>query len=359
MKIALLNLPLDSNYGGNLQRYALMKVLSRMGHDVIHLNLHFIPHVSTIYKIKWLLMQMKKKLCNDHSVTLSWKKSIEQNDILRCEVAKPFYDKYIPHTDPIFKKETLKKYDYYDAYIVGSDQVWRPSMAKSYGLKTYFIDYIPDTGNIRKVAYAVSMGVSEKEMSKEQIVTLRNLYNNFKAVSVRELISLKILDDYGWKNPKAEIALDPTLLLDKSDYVQIINENETSSIDGSLFCYILDPSSEKYAIIDDMAKEKGLKPFYQIGCSSSDSMSIPQWLRSIKDAEYIVTDSYHGLVFSLIFNKPVKVLMNKRRGNARFESLQELLHFDLYKDSFKWEAINDAIKKGQMESLSFLERSLN
>ena len=358
MRIALLNLPLDSNYGGNLQRYALMKVLSRMGHDVIHLNLHFIPHVSSIYKYKWFLCQMKKKLCKDHTVTLSWEKFIEQNDIFRCEVAKPFYDKYIPHTEPITKIEALKKYSNYDAYIVGSDQVWRPNMAKSYGLKTYFFDYLP-SNNIKKIAYAVSMGVSEKEMNEKQIVTFRNLYNGFKAVSVRELISLKILDDYGWINPKAEIALDPTFLLDKSDYVQIINENETSSIDGSLFCYILDPSSEKYAIIDVLAKEKSFKPFYQIGCSSSDSMSIPQWLRSIKDAEYIVTDSYHGLVFSLIFNKPVKVLMNKRRGNARFESLQELLHFDLYKDSFKWEAINDAIKKGQMESMTFLEKSLN
>jgi exopolysaccharide biosynthesis predicted pyruvyltransferase EpsI len=126
---------------------------------------------------------------------------------------------------------------------------------------------------------------------------------------------LDLFNKYGWTSPKAQLVLDPTLLLERKDYEQIISENDTNPSGGSMFCYILDPTPEKTAEVKQIAEEKGLKPFFQIGCMSADSMSIPQWLRSFKDADYVYTDSFHGLVFSLIFQKPATVkYMPSRRG---------------------------------------------
>lgn len=358
MKIALFNLPIDSNYGGNLQRYALVKVLQEMGHEVVHMNMHYVPHVSILTKLNWIIKQIVKIVLTGRSHMLSWKKFIYSTDIDRCLVANPFYERYIPHTIPIYRKDDLPIDDTYGAFIVGSDQVWRPCMTKSYGLSTYFFDFLPENNAAIRLAYAVSMGVSKKELDEKDIVCLGDLYKNFSGVSLRESDSLKLLAEYGWTNPQAEFVLDPTLLLDKSAYEKIIEENDTEPSLGNMFCYILDPSKEKEVIIKDLSKEQKLCPFFQIGCSSIDAMSIPQWLRSFRDADCIVTDSYHGFVFSLIFNKPVKILMNKQRGNARFESLANVIGIDLCTPDWNWSSINSKIEANRVKSVDFLEKHL-
>lgn len=174
MKIALLNLPIDNNYGGNLQRYALVKTLQDLGHDVVHINLRFDFSGSLVQKL-WLMIQWFGSNCRRlrwHSLLPEWeyKKSLRNIDV--------FYNRYIPHTEEFRQdfKTKCKSLPPFDMYIVGSDQVWRKLMtgANGFGLSMYFFDFLPDNQN--RIAYGVSLGTNENELTNDEINALKSLY---------------------------------------------------------------------------------------------------------------------------------------------------------------------------------------
>ena len=125
-------------------------------------------------------------------------------------------------------------------------------------------------------------------------------------------------------------------------------------MDGDIFCYILDPAKEKMECIDNIAKEKNMKPFV----TGLHKLSIEQWLRNFADAKYSITDSYHGLVFSMIFNKPVKLFFNEFRGNARFESLFELFGISNNQEEFDCNRINGIMETERQKAINWLENTL-
>jgi hypothetical protein len=350
MRIALLNLPYDNNYGGNLQRYALMKVLHDMGHSVTHLNLRFDCRLPWYKKPKYYGKRFLSKVLfkRDIKVFFSPKDQYEQN----CSITDTFYKKYINHTETIYDPEKLAQYIDYDAFIVGSDQVWRKKIAAKY-LPYMFFSHLQNVDK-PKIACAVSFGTDTNELNAEEIAYYGNLYKKFDAVSVRESSGLNILDQLAWMHPKAIHLFDPTFMLSKSDYQTIINSSETKPSAGNLFCYILDMTEEKEKVVEDIASEKALTPFY---VSLKNNVSIPQWLKAFDDADFIITDSFHGLVFSLIFNKPFKLIKNEFRGNARFDSVIETFKL---KDNqeFDWSEISRIIQDNKKRFINFLESAL-
>lgn len=130
-KIALLNFPVDGNYGGHLQRYALMEILRAEGAEVTHLNCRYLNSQRTFYKrvkrvIKESLMFMKRLINGEldiHDLTYL------QYFLNRDPKTERFYDRYVSHTERIYTKEKLVRFNNYDAHVVGSDQVWRAPMA--------------------------------------------------------------------------------------------------------------------------------------------------------------------------------------------------------------------------------------
>ena len=182
------------------------------------------------------------------------------------------------------------------------------------------------------------------------------MYNTFEAVSVREISALTILEQCGWNSPKAQVTLDPTLLLSKEEYDYLIkHSNSQPYTQGKIYSYILDLDKNKQDFIHNQGKEKKLD--YTIeGLNTSNNVSIEQWLCNIKNASMVITDSYHGTVFSIIFRKPFIFLGNKRRGNARIESLFSLLNIDS-KDTITldWDIINKRINELREVSLSFFD----
>ena len=351
MKIALLTLPVDNNYGGNLQRYALMKVLHDMGHDVIHLNLRFnyiIPWYKTpVYYGKRIL----KKILLQRNINIfdTPQKQYEQN----CSITESFYQKYIEHTEEIVEPELLCKYTDYDAFVVGSDQVWRKRIAGKY-MPYLFFSHIQNIEK-PKIACAVSFGTDKNELIEDEILYYGDLYKKFSAVSVREKSGLRLLEQLGWIAPKAIQLLDPTFMLTKSDYQEIIKASETKAPKGDLVCYILDMTQEKDDVIKKISVKKKLTPYY---VSLNDNVSIPQWLRLFNDAEFIITDSFHGLVFSLIFNKPFRLIRNEFRGNARFDSIIETFNLKHNQEIFNWEEINNVIAQYRNRFTNFLDTAL-
>lgn len=355
MKIALLNLPFDNNYGGNLQRYALMKVLREMGYDVTYLFLKFSPqnpplqiqiYKSIVYAIRFLVGKR----------SWQWTSVVTPKQLYekKCISASSFMDKYVPHTEAIYDLKDLYKHTEFDIFLVGSDQVWRKSIAKHY-LSTMFFDYLPESK--KKVAYSVSLGSEQNEYTKEEIDKFAKLYAKFTAVSVREESALNLFEDYKWTSPRAFRTLDPTLLLDKQDYINLIEAANTFPSKGNLFCYILDPSKEKESTIARFMDEKGLKP-YSFGINENSSSSIEQWLRSFMDADFVVTDSFHGFVFSIIFNKPFYLFKNEFRGNARFDSLCQILGVDLDRTEQNWVRVNQRRNQEIVNSIGFLRSAL-
>lgn len=355
MRIALLNLPVDNNYGGNLQRYALIKVLQDMGYDVTHLNLRFCWQLPWYKKpfsyskriIKWLVL--------GRDVHINQEKYQRLEYIRNCSLIEPFYQKYIKHSDTIFSKEGFLKYLDYDAYIVGSDQVWRKKIALGY-LSTMFLDFIPRSLAVKRIAYGVSLGTSENELSQSEINKLGYLYKQFNSVSVRELSAIPLLSSYGWRVPEAVKVLDPTFLLNKEDYIKLINDENTDSSGGVIFCYILDMTKEKEKIIENESKKQKL-PTIIMGLKSG--VSIERWLSYFLDAKSIITDSYHGLVFSIIFNKPYKLIRNQFRGNARFDSVLNELNLSDDGMNVNWRKTNEKMQELKLKSIRFLNSALS
>ena len=353
MKIALLNLPIDDNFGGNLQRYALVKVLEMLGNDVTHL---LVAREQKITYLKYPIVVLKrviKRIFLKKGVPIFAEFSAKKTPLVFYPSIKPFYSRYIKSSVPLFEYENIKKINDFDAYIVGSDQVWRKQIVQPFPLKMFLWDYLPTSA--KKIAYAVSLGNSEPELCKAEAETLKKFYNQFTAVSVREKSALEVLDYYGWTKPKAEWLTDPTLLLKKEDYIDVINKAETSRMNGDMFCYILDSTQEKIDFIKHEASSRNMKPF----TTGLHKISIEQWLRNFNDAKFIVTDSYHGFVFSMIFNKPVKLFLNKFRGNARFESLFDLLRISKNQEFFDWDKINAILANEREKALNWLKVALN
>ncbi len=354
-KIALLNLQVDDNFGGHLQRYALISTLQKLGNEVEHLNTRFPNSKKSIIKrlkggLKRLVLYPYYAIKRNAEYKPLW---LFKYYIRHEAVTEAFYDKYIPHTKRIYSNEELAQYQDFDCFVVGSDQVWRKNYASLYGLGTYMFDYLPT--DKKRVAYGVSMGTDKNELSEQNIADFKVQYERFKAVSVREVTGLDLLNSYGCTNPKAEWVIDPTLLLDAEDYNKVINEGKTYPLEKKIFCYILNLDELKKDVITRIAREKSMD--YQIW-SPEQNLTVEQWLRSIRDAEYVITDSYHGLLFSLIFNKPFHLLRNESRWNARFDSIAEQLDVKLDAATQDYGKINNAIADSRAKSIRFLETNI-
>lgn len=357
MKIGLLNLQYDTNYGGNIQRYALMTVLQRLGHNVTHLNLRFNFNDAPLYRrILRLCKRIVLKSIGRLDVPVLKEYRQQQRYEQECSITDAFYNRYIEHTPAIYSREKLAEYTEFDAFVVGSDQVWRKTIADYYGIGTYFFDYLPVSCDARRVAYGVSLGTSQNELSEKEIIHLTPLYERFYAVSVREDSGVNLLKEYGWNKPAPHLVLDPTLLLTKDDYIKLINDGVSVPSDGKMLCYILDPSPEKSILITEYENKKRLKSF--IVGDKENKVPIQQWLRSFYDSEFVITDSFHGMVFCIIFNKPFKLIQNKFRGNSRFESIIRELNIPEDTEQIDWGLTNSILEQKRNYAIDFLKSAL-
>ena len=344
MRIAYFTLPVDNNYGGHLQRYALMSAVNRMGHEVTHINLFpnrgESAYASRRRQAKFAVLRILTDL-----------RIHEQSGCL------PFYNRYVRHTREYTSDALCGMANEYDACLVGSDQVWRPSMARTL-LPSYFFNFLPTDYPGKRIAYGVSFGEDKCIMDEANRKMLGELYGRLDAVSVREDAGLQILKALNWTMPEASRVIDPTCLIEREQYENLIAKGHTHPFAGKMYCYILDRNVLTDTIIAEEAVRHGLTPVI-VSYKDKKSISVEQWLRGFADAEYVVTDSYHGLVFSLIFNKPVRVLGNTSRGNARFDSLFRIFQIEANTNLFDWSRINAIMEAERKQGIGFLMRALS
>lgn len=326
MRVGILTQPLHRNYGGILQNWALQQVLKDMGHEpeMIFLCLGNRP------RGKLLVLR-----CMSFVKCVVKKYLFGHKDVYLYSVFNPQYNPSAPqYADAEFvgrihkTKRLLGDVDLaklvssrgYDAFIVGSDQVWREDYSPS--ITCFFLDFLPEEDKCPRIAYAASFGKSEDYISPENMPRCRELLHRFDAVSVREYEGLDILKrDFDYH--RGVKVLDPTLLLSVDDYRREIKDKDfLDKTQPHVSAYILDASEDKSAILAEVASHLELSVKTFSGEFSEEKMlTVSQWLAEFEGADFVVTDSFHGCVFSIIFHKPFVAIANKNRGLDRFVSL--------------------------------------
>ncbi|MCQ2246604.1 MAG: polysaccharide pyruvyl transferase family protein [Bacteroidaceae bacterium] len=354
MKIALLNLPYDNNYGGNLQRYALMTVLQCMGHDVTHINLRIYNKLPWYKKpYSYTKRFILKYILRKPNIKIDYEGHANKRKVLLEVKTDEFYNKYIRHTNPCYTIKDIVRATKgrFDVYIVGSDQIWRKSMTGILGINNYFLEFTKKE-NVLRIAYAASLGGEKTDYSDKDLKKLSELYEKFDRVTVRELSAVTALEELGWIAPN--IALDPTLLLNREDYGYLIDSGNTIDMtSGKLYCYVLDMNPTIDGIIATFCKNMNCGYIIDGIEDVKKPTSIEQWLRNIRDARFVITDSYHGSVFSIIFQRPFKFCGNVRRGNSRVVSLFTLIGVEDTNNP-NWEIIEENVKTLRGDSLKQL-----
>lgn len=314
MKIGILTLPLQDNYGGLLQNFALQKILQKMGYDVVTIDYMKVPIPPLWRYVKSWIKTLLLRCIGKHRKFLKYSHAGERN--LRNE---KFLSLHTNKTKTYFTYNTeILKQNKIDTLVVGSDQVWRPKY--NYRIGNAFLDFCKDQCNLKRIAYGASFGVDEWEFSIRQTKKCAMLAKKFDAISVREESGVKLCKDN--LGVKASWVLDPTLLLDKEVYCDICKDVPVQH-ENFLAAYILDKNETVFTQCQTTASERGLAlKFFE--ADSKASLTLPEWIAMFRDASYVVTDSFHGTVFSIIFGKEFKCFYNKDRGAARFESLLNL-----------------------------------
>lgn len=353
MKIATLTLPFHPNYGAVLQAFSLQKILEELGHETECIDITYRSLRPTYRNI---LSDLKTKLTNRKPKILT-----DYGNVY----FKKFINEEINKTNQIIWSYQFKnkKIFNFDAYVVGSDQVWREEYSKN--IKRYLFDFVEDKPI--KIAYAASFGTNSKLIPIDKYLTLAK---KFKSVSVREKDGIRICKNF--LGVSAKQVIDPTLLIDPNYFNNIIKRYSCSNAKlNKYYCYILDQSPAMIQSLNDFNSNVYIENYM---AADKDKISIGDWLKRIRDSSFIITDSFHGVVFSIIFNKRFVAIGNSRRGLSRFESilnlfgLEERLILDCDLTSSKIEnilqkkldieSINTLKNKYKNEGINFLKESL-
>lgn len=368
MKIGILTIPIFENYGGILQAYALQSVLRKMGHDATLLVDYKAIKYKPIYLWPFVLIRrlFVRYIKQDSTVHIFHEKWAKRQHEFLTQYQSRFIKEKIQITQLTNIKDISKLN--LSAIIVGSDQVWRPKYVKT--IDKYFLSFLPRNSKIKRIAYAASFGTKEWEFSQRQTEQCAKLAQKFDCISVREKSGVELCKHY--LGTTALFVLDPTLLLNKEDYISLLSSTIKKFDSRTIFTYILDPTKEKKEFIEEIKTTLQLTDT-NIGFSNKSRpySSVEDWLSNFHHAQFIVTDSFHGCVFSIIFNKPFLAIGNPQRGQERFESLLstfdlkerliDLNNFDLsvLKREINWNKINQIKKDLQKYSIQTLYNSLS
>jgi nucleoside-diphosphate-sugar epimerase len=327
----------NHNYGGIMQRYALKEFLDKNGFKF--------DTVTTPAGDRW--PTGGNMICMDK-----------------------FLDEHLPS-----KKYEPEKLQGYRNYIVGSDQVFRDWYEGNWQeFSMFFLEFVKSK-RANKISYAASFGVDSLEaagIDDNNRTQIGRLLKDFNRISVRERSGAELIHELlGQESRPVDIVLDPTLLLESEDYSRLIEaSSEVNGPNDQLFCYILDEDLEKQKIIDKYTSDYGgvckiINPSLERPYDS-----VEQWLKGFRDAELVITDSFHGVVFSIINNTDFIVFGNETRGSARIIDLLDLLEIskdrlimaeadaDAVPATINWKKVNKRIALLRRASSNWLIESL-
>ncbi len=366
MQIGILTQPLANNYGGILQNWALQQVLKQMGHVPVTINIPY-PHIREkcdLVRTSWRLL---KRLKGDKSIIFI--NADKQQNFLNtpCKNLRQFVEDNINVLNLPCKVDCsfCNQHPEMKAFIVGSDQVWRKAFSPY--LPNYFLDFT-DGFDVRRVAYGVSFGRKEMDVNQDEMPFYSELASRFDAISVREDDGKEICKKQLSSN--ASLVIDPTLLIDSSDYLDLIGDVESHDKSSKYAAvYVLDRNKHKENDINIFCNKNGLIPKYIGYPSSKGFQSVESWLNEMANSQYVITDSYHGTIFSILFKKPFTSICNPSRGASRFITLLTTLGLEKrlinegekiipISERINFIEVSEIVSSRRKESIAFLKKSL-
>lgn len=319
MKIGILTFwKTEDNYGQLLQCYATQTYLQSLGHDTFLIKAtngrNYNPTIKeqlfsklrTAYRLFPYPIYLVKRCLSSLCYTLLHGK-LKPNTVNRG--FENFRKDYLNCTDKEYSLDDLKcNPPYADAYIVGSDQIWNTTDG------IFFLSWAPE--QVKKIAIAASFG--SRSSSPDFAALISPWLKRFDLISVREKSGVDICRQAGIEN--ASLIVDPTLLLRADQYNKIASKS--SQREPYIFVYFLGTRTEiRWNEIHSFARSKGLKIKYVGSQGQEDKFSkmeatIEEWLSLMANADYVITNSFHGTIFAMQFHKkfmvyPVKGVVKK------------------------------------------------
>lgn len=347
-KIGIITFHWATNYGAVLQAYALQQYLKTIGCDPFIINFKPLKYDFSLIKV----IKTKSLMKIGYNIY----------NLLKESKLKTFRKSYLNLSTRFYNDaELVEKYPAAEVYITGSDQVWNPYFLEYGGDRdtpssAYFLSFLPST--YTKVAYAASFGTDQ--YSSILLKHIHSYLDSFNAISVREKTGLNILSQL---NHEGTLVCDPTLLLADTDkYIELANLN-IPSID----CFIYFLRDYKRVL-----EKKALNIFCDKRVKISRKESINDWLGYISKSKIVVTNSYHGLIFSIIFRKEFLVYLDSDSSmNDRFYTLLSYLSLNnriinsidenvnsILKENIDWDQVYNKLVVFINRSKSFIYRNV-
>lgn len=330
-KIAITTSVSICNYGTKLQALAMCEVFKKRGYQPLILEYSETNKLSFFQNLKRNIGKVIKPLIFGRNYMLLSKYKMEygkenevfQSNILTRYLAIDANDNLIPHYRFIGTKTQLKNYaSRFDIVVTGSDQVWHPILNKS---NLWFFTLNFASSGIKKIAYAPSLGVDE--LSKDQANYFRPLIDNIDFISLREVSGVKAIQKITDK--PVSLVLDPTLLIGRDLWDKLYSEEKTPQKESYCLCYLLGTNPKHREICELVASKMNLKilnfSHFKAYNESDEKLSgirlydvSPlEFIGLIKNAKFVITDSFHCSVFSMMYHIPFMTLL-------RFQSCSSL-----------------------------------
>lgn len=326
-----------SNYGAVCQAFALKKTVEKIG-----LNASVINYDSPNMALKSVQQSQFKEFINGHLNLTKEYLSKQEIDITG-----------------------------FDAIISGSDQVWNPRLTG--GDMTYFLDFVPE--HIKKVSYAASIGLNG-DLFMEYKDVFEKYVPTFSGISLREETHVDYIQSIA-KDKEVIASIDPSLLLTSNEYLEAFNLPDNRSEDYIfVFSYALDPKMYDFANMLSLKsgyKIVALSPYnggnYVSGTKIMRKVPPVEWLQLFNSAKMIITDSFHGMMFSIVFNKPFYAYTPNRSNVARVRDILKKLNLEDRKltnitnvAETVWEMdytkVNEILEMERKKSLEYLKNQL-
>ena len=374
----------DDNYGQQLQCYALQRFLRDKKH-----NAFLIKYKPTAeQKSKWdklkgiSIGKLLDKLSSAKRKEIAINKLLgnENKELNKARMFEKFRNDHLNTTEIEYHsiEELRQNPPEAEVYICGSDQVWNNSL-HSKNTAGWYLDF--GNPSIRRISYAASIG---RNIEKGEQSTFKTYLNHLNAISVRESSAQALCQSLGFSN--VEVVGDPTLLLSANHYLSLCKDRPKLE-HPYLFMYMLNIYTTEEIGWDKVsaylqARSLDLKTVCSSGYLPARELipdnrnilaSIPEWIALIRDARYVITTSFHGMMFCILLHKPflvMKLTNQYAKGNNRMTSLlatlgiEERIHnsslpFDRQMENeINWTEVEKKLAALRNNSIKFIERNI-
>lgn len=378
LKVGIINVQWFDNPGAVLLCYSLQQFLKKMGIESVVIDYAKGGGSNSQLQEGYLTSKINKVIAKIKKVrrynSVPFYKALQ----FRHVKYEDFREKYLIKTERFTSKED-GPFGEYNAYIVGSDVVWKPAIVNSDDAYVYFLEFAKEI-NAKRISYAASIGTNDEQLLSECEGKYKKLLKDFDYISVREkqtaLFLTKILGG------KITTLLDPVFLMNKDEYVRQLDLSKSN--DEYIYFYMLEENVDAINFVKELAIKERLKIVYDLhdvdmsylhkllgkNATASISDGPREFLQNILNAKYVVTNSFHGTAFSIIFRKnffSFSCVNQVSNVSIRMENLLETVglidrydvkNYELINADIDYEAVEKVITEGVEKARGFLSDSL-